>query len=305
MGFNKQTAFALFYPEPLDNVDYQNLRMSGVRRVQMFYKTALVLPRQLEELAQMGVGVTLRLEEPHMIPVAESYYNAANHASIKAGVEQIKRRVAVEAVIVGNEPEHPYKLVWGERWGNNPDQEFPNPGGRAQAHADAVAAITPVLKGAAVRVVSPGWTHKRITPRDRPEPGRMSWRELTLPAYNACDGNGAHVYAHSWVSPEDENRFLWALGEEIARCHKAVWLNETNVRAGGLDPVARMRCVRQMADLIAQRHVGGHEVPFWHDGGRVVSFCPFVSNGRPDEEWSPMIIRHPQAYFELGQWLGN
>jgi hypothetical protein len=35
----------------------------------------------------------------------------------------------------------------------------------------------------------------------------------------------------------------------------------------------------------------------------VVTFCPFTSNGRDDEEWSHLIMRSPQAYFELGQWL--
>jgi hypothetical protein len=292
MGFNKRTALQLFFPEPMDSQDYTNLRMSGIKRVQMFYKTALVLPRQLEELNRMGVAVTLRLEEPHMVLVAESYYNAATHPSIRAGVEQIKRRVAVEATVAGNEPAHGYDLTWRSRnWGNNPDAEFPNAGGRAVAHAQGVEGVTAALRGVS-NVITPGWEHKRITPRDHPQPGRMTWRELCLGAYNKCD-NGAHLYAHSMLSPEDENRFLWALGEEVARCHRAVWLNEVSVKSTALDDVGRMAKIRLMADLIAQQE--------W--GDRVVSFCPFVSNGRPDEEWSNMIMRAPQAYFELGGWL--
>jgi hypothetical protein len=291
--FTKQTALALFFPEPMDELDFQNLRMSECRRVQLFYRTALVLPRQLEVLAQMGVSVTLRLEEPSQIPISESYYSQANHGSIRAGIEQIRRKVPVQAVIVGNEPEHPYNLAWGHPWGNTPTPAFPSAGGRAQAHSDAVAALQPILKGLGVKAVSPGWTHKRITPRDDPQPGRMTWRELCAGAYNACDGNGAHVYAHNFISPEDENRYLWALGEEVARCHRSVWLNETNVNTRGISDAERMAKVRAMAELIAAQG--------W--GGRVVTFCPFTSNGRDDEEWSHLIMRSPQAYFELGQWL--
>jgi hypothetical protein len=90
MPFDKQRAFSLFFPEPMDEQDFQNLRMSEVKRVQLFYRTALVLPRQLEILAQMGIIVTLRLEEPSQIPVSESYYNHATHSAIRAGIEQIR-----------------------------------------------------------------------------------------------------------------------------------------------------------------------------------------------------------------------
>lgn len=298
--FNKRTAFQLFFPEPLDSQDYQNLRISELKRIQMYYISALNLPRQLETLASMGVRVTLRLEEPFMVPLEGSYYDPLAWPSIRAGVQHVKQRVEVEAVIVGNEPQHGYNLTWSSRnWGNLPDEMFPSEGGRASAHARGVAGIVGALRGVC-KVVSPGWEHNWKTPhsspedpRNAPEPGRMTWRELCLPAYNACDGNGAHVYALNYVSHEDENRYLWALGREVERCHRAVWLNETQVGARGLADVQRMDAVTRMGDLIAEQ--------IW--GGRVVSFCFFCSNGRADEEWSHMRVRDPKAYELLGNWL--
>jgi len=291
--FNKRTAFSLFFPEPLDDQDYLNLHICEIKRVQLFYLSALNLPRQLEVLASMGVRVTLRLEEPFMVPLEGSYYDPLAWAGIRAGVLHIRQRVEVEAVICGNEPAHGYSLTWSSRnWGNLPDSMFPNQGGRAAAHARGVAGVVAALRGVC-KVVSPGWEHKRITPRDAPEPGRATWRELCLGAYNSCDGNGSHVYGIAWLSPEDENRYLWSLGHEVERCHRAVWLNETQVGARALTDVQRMDAVMGMADLITEQE--------W--GGRVVSLTPFVSNGRPDEAWSHMRMRDPRAYERLGRWL--
>jgi hypothetical protein len=292
MPFNKQAAFQLFYPEPLSGRDYTNLATCGVKRVQLFFKSALNLPRQLEELARMGVRVTLRLEEPPMLPIPQTYYNPATHAQIREGVFAVKRLVSVEAVVVGNEPEIEYNLAWGGRWGNNPEPRYPEPGGRAWAHGQAVRGVQAALRGVC-QVISPGWSHKRVRPLDEPQPGRMTWRELTLPGYNVCDGNGAHVYAENWLSPEDENRYMWWLGEEVARCHRAVWLNETQVDTRGLPDLRQMQAVTKMADLIGSVR--------W--GERVVSFTPFCANGQPNEPWSHMIMTDPAAYEHLGRWL--
>jgi hypothetical protein len=299
MGFDKRSAFALFFPEPLDDVDKGNLLACGVKRVQLFVGVASNLPLQSDWLTSQGVRVTLRIEEPEPSrgELPGSYYSPEGRAAIMERIRAIRRRVPVEAVIIGNEPEIAYNLEWGSaNWGNNPDQWFLKPGGKAQAHMRAVDEMAARLRTEGIQPVSPGWSHQRITPRDQPQPGRAAWRELCLPSYNTMP-NGAHVYAHDWAPTphEDENRYLWALGIEVERCHQAVWLNETNVNKRSMTGVDRMRKVRLMAELIAQQA--------W--GGRIVSFCPFVSNGRAGEEWSHKIIRERQAYDELGAWLGG
>jgi hypothetical protein len=209
-----------------------------------------------------------------------------------AKIRAVKAKVPVEAVIVGNEPENDYDLTWNsQNWGNSPDAWFRQPGGKAQAHAEAVAYLVHSLQAIQIPCVSPGWTHKRITPRDSPQPGRESWRELTGYAYNACAANGAHIYQHFAVSDEDDNRFLWAIGEEIARCHKAVWLNEFNINNGG--QVERMRACIHFAELLSQQA--------W--GSRVVSLCAFVSNGTGIGYGAGYIMRDPECYQLLAEYL--
>jgi len=282
--------WALFFPAPMSGADRANLRASGVRRVQTFLTTALAHPEQLDYLAAQGVRVSLRLDEPNRGQEGSSYYNRLNHPDILAKVRAVKMRVPVEAVIMGNEPENDYDLTWNStNWGNMPDQWYRLPGGKAQAHAEAVADLAFALRGMGVASVSPGWTHKRITPRDAPQPGRESWRELTAYAYNACAANGAHLYAHDWASAEDENRYLWATGKEVARCHRAVWINETNVHKK--EDVWQMQTVIAMYQLLMAQS--------W--GSRVVSFCPFVSNtGGPGYD-SVYVLSDPAAYELLGQ----
>lgn len=278
----------LFYPAPMDGQDKANLAASGIRRVQLFLGMAGNFPDQLDYLASKGVKISLRIEEPNHGEEGASYYNRNNHGAILAQIRAVKARVPVEAVICGNEPEHPYDLTWQSgNWGNNPDTWFRGPGGKAQAHADAVGALTFALRTLQVPCVSPGWAHKRITPRDAPLPGRASWRELTAPAYNQCAANGAHIYCHDYVSDEDENRYLWAAGEEVARCHRAVWINETNVHKG--EDVWQMQSIIKMYKLLMAQS--------W--GGRIVSFCPFVANtGGPGYD-QIYVIKDPQAYALL------
>lgn len=284
-----RATLALFFPEPMDALDRQNLLTSGVRRVQLFLDTAVSHPEQLDWLAAQSVKVILRISEPDRGKEASSYYNPNTYGDILNRIRTVKEHVGVEAVIIGNEPEHDYDLTWSSlNWGNNPDLWFRAPGGKASAHAGAVAQLGNAVKALGVGVVSPGWSHKRIRPQQSPQPGRMSWRELTLPAYNACDANGAHLYADDWASPEDENRYLWALGEEIARCHRAVWVNETNVHKG--EDAWQMQSVIKMYQLIQSQA--------W--GGRMVSFCPFVSNGNGAAYDPIYIIRDPAAYAMLG-----
>lgn len=292
MGLDR-SRFALFFPQPMDAQDKANLATSGIKRIQLFLGVANNYPLQLDYLAGQGVRVTLRIEEPSSGQEAQSYYHAATHDVILSQIREVQKHIPVEAVIIGNEPEHDYDLSWQSgNWGNQPDQWYPGAGGKAQAHADAVMLLGIRLKMRGLGPVSPGWSHKRMTPRDPAQPGRATWRELCAPAYNRMD-NGAHIYALNWMGAEDENRYLWALGNELERCHRAVWINETNVGAKDLRDLERMRAVIDVARLIGSGA--------W--GNRVVSFCPFVSNGLANPSWGHMRIREPQAYAELRDWF--
>lgn len=291
---SKLDTWALFFPAPIDAVDQANILACGIRRVQTFLGTASD-PRQADNmrwLKTQGIRATLRIEEPNPGEEQGSFYDWPSQMGIMARVRNVQALVEVEAVIIGNESESPYDLTWASHnWGNIPDRTWLLPGGKAQAHNNAVTAMVSLLRPLGVHVCSPGWMHRRIRPAQPAQPGRASWRELCAPSYNACDTNGVHLYADSWSSPEDENRYLWAFGEEVARCHRAVWVNETNSNTG--TPIERMRACMRMYDLLA-RSV---------DAGRVESFCPFVSNSGGPGYGAGYIMRELVCYQELGAWL--
>ena len=297
----KQDWFALFFPEPLDNDDWTNLQISGVRRVQLFFRTAVNRPNMLPQLASMGVRVTLRLEEPGQNePLSDTYYGAGGAGMLRAQLMQIMQSVQVEAVIVGNEPEQPYDLTWQSgNWGNNPDGKWPL--GKAWHHARAFEEVRQTLADLPVRVVSPGWSCQRLTPNDRPQPGRTAWARICADSYNgtlvrdpavaAKLATGAHIYVLNWLGEEDFNRFRWEFGNEMERCHRAVWINECNTNSGA--PVERMRSVLAMADLVRAHP----------DGSRVESFCPFVSNGLGNHFRPGYIMRERACYELVAAWM--
>lgn len=309
MSLLQRARWQLFFPEPMDALDRGNLEACGIRRVQMFLDVAANMasgaggqsPDQLDWLASRGVRVTLRIEEPARGREAQSYYNPGTHGAILSKIDQVRQHVGVEAAIMGNESEHDYDLTWAStNWGNNPDQWFPRPGGKAQAHREAVLALGQAIHqrwAGAVKPVSPGWSHKRLRPKDPPQPGRQSWREIVLPAYNGMvDGrqvydpaNGAHLYADNWISEEDRNRYLWSAGIEAERCHREIWLNETNVNnvAGGT-ALEHMSVIVEMARLLSEQE--------W--GRRFVSVCPFVSNGLANA-YRPGYIMRERSCYEL------
>lgn len=299
----KQDWFCLFYPEPLDALDWVNLQTSGVRRVQLFFRTALTHLNLLQQLAGMGVRVILRLEEPGQDEsLNDTYYGAGAAARIRTQLLQIMQLVQVEAVIVGNEPEHPYDLNWRSgNWGNNPDGKWPL--GKAWQHARAFDEVSRVLIDLPLKTVSPGWSCQRLTPNDRAQPGRATWSRICTDSYNGTFirnpaggsrlANGAHIYVHNWLGEEDFNRFKWELGNELERCHRAIWINECNTNNGG--PVDRMMAVLAMADLVRAHP----------DGNRVESFCPFVSNGLGNAYPPGYILRDPECYRRVAAWMAS
>lgn len=294
---DKKATFALFFPQPMDNRDSQNLVASGVKRVQLFLGVAKNTPAQLDYLQSQGVKVTLRVEEPDAGHKTGSYYNTSNHQQLVRDVQFVRGHVDVEAVIVGNEPQGFYDLHRGSaNWGNNPEGEYPQ--GRAYEHQFALKLLRVALKDAmpSVKVVTPGYKRGRVRPEQEPEPGNFSWGRICAGEYNKCDAGGIHVYEDAWASVEDQNRFKWAVGEELDRVHTAVWLNECNINTKQVTELDRMRAVLAMYDLLAG-------LP-WANSV-ITSFCPFVSNGLSDQEWSHMIMRNWACYSLLASWIGT
>lgn len=294
MGDKQQTT-CLFFPEPLDATDEGNLLESGVLRVQLFYGVASNKTEELTWLASKGRSVILRLEEPNRdngTEIATSYYNGVARGRITERVSELADLVAIEAVIIGNEPEFQYDLTRGSKnWGNKGEPYFPE--GRVFAHQYALNEMREELASIGIASVAPGWTHKRIVPRDTPQPGRAMWGRVCTEAYNKCKAGGIHAYQHDWASHEDENRVLWWIGNELERVHTEAWWNEGNANKRAMTQVQRMGACLGMFDIVDEQP--------W--GDTFTSRCPFVSNGRLDQEWSHMIMRDRICYTVLGQWM--
>ncbi|MGA7730997.1 MAG: hypothetical protein WCD37_06955 [Chloroflexia bacterium] len=303
---NKRQTMCLFFPEPMTELDTGNVLVAGVTRVQLFLGVAHD-PRQLEQLqwlAAHGIHVILRIEEPsrdNAGEVAASYYQAGNRPEIARKIGELQARVpglVIEAAIAGNEPDIEYNLTRGSNtWGDTAEANFPQ--GRVWEHRLAVEDLRTLLTPMGVLVVAPGWSHKRLTPRDAPDPGRMTWARIVADIYNQGPV-GLHAYCINYSGPngpEDENRLLWRVGNELERIHSDVWINEINVasRLFNNRPVDRMLMVLEMYDLLAAQP--------WT--GAIRSFCPFVSNGRTDQPWSNMIMRERECYVRMGAWIAG
>ena len=306
---DKLATFSLFFPEPLSAQDRANFEMSRVKRVQLFLQVARnnpILPDQdgieeakrarlLEYLHSQGASVTLRIEEPDPGHSAASYYNESNHAGIVADFAYVNERVPVEAGVVGNEPQGFHSQQRGSpNWGNNPEPEFPQ--GRAYAHQYAVGKLRRLLKAAGYKVVAPGWKRGRVRPQQQPQPGNATWARICTDEYNACDACGAHVYEDAMQGGVDDERYLWAMGEELERIHTKAWINEGNINSPSATQVQHMEACLRMYDLLYRQA--------W-TAGVIESFCPFVSNGQPGQEWSHQIMREAECYRILGEWMGR
>ena len=302
--------WALFFPQPPDEQDLNNLAVAGVDRAYLHFWMVQEHMDALVNLGERGVRVILRIEEPspqmaYMDP--RSYYHERGPEAICATLNLYQRFADIEAVTVGNEPEHEYDLTRTARsekggWGNFPFGVWQHWAGKAGAHAEAVGRVADALYDSGVKVVSPGWTHRRITPHQPAEPGRASWARLCTDAYNRCHGGGIHLYGYGHETlhkdGEDYNRLLWALGHELERVHTEPWVLEANTdKEEGSEVEHMMWCIK-MFEAITN--------PVHSHGANLGAFIPFTSNGVPGDSWPHrFLMRDPAAYRVLGEYLST
>lgn len=303
--------WGLRFPMPLDEQDRDNLSASGARRVIIEFWQQQNHMGNLVELGQRGVSVILNVEEPdppraHIDP--RSYYHPDGARAILEALNIYRDFANIEAVVVGREPEHEYDLTWASDpaeggWGNTPWGVWKDDwAGKASAHADAFERVVEVLRRSGVKVVSPGWTHRRITPHDPAQPGRMTWARLCAVAYNKGAAGAIHLYGHGaqtlYKDGEDYNRLVWALGNERERVHTEPWIIEADTSPEQGGDVDHMNWCIGMYEAITN--------PAHANGQGLGAFIPFTSNGVPGENWPPrFLIRDPAAYQVLGAYLAT
>lgn len=234
----------------------------------------------LPQLAVMGVRVTLRLEEEG----PESYYMIDAPSRIHAALVEMRRTVAVDGVIVGNEPDNPFDLRydspdWGQGW--------------AYQHRDATERVMAALRGVGgVAIVSAGHTMRSISEDEPPAPGKTAWAEICRPAYSRMDGNAVHIYGYSWRSWVDRFRTQFALKEAAMLLHKPLWIGEFAVNTG--TQMERMTAYVEFCRVVLASE--------WMRG-RVKMLSLFVSNGTGQHYDPGFIINNRECYLALGNFI--
>lgn len=278
MGFSKDK-FTLFFSLKMDSLDFANLDASGVKQVMVTLGAAVAFPDMLTELAKRVVKLIIRCEE-------ESYYDDNAPTRTLVSLNRIKQIIPIAAVIVGCEPENPLNFQYGS----------PDWAGHVWEHRRRFDTMRLILQNGGYKVVSPGWTSRAISEDDKPQPGSTTWDEITRPVYNACDGNAGHIYEYGWDGPIDTVRFKTTLREMQRVRHKPIYLDEIGVSGRGA--IERMRAYIEIGQLLLTHPLGQ----------RVEMLCPFISGGNPGDPpvWPiGFLIREPQAYVELGQWIST
>jgi hypothetical protein len=275
MAFTRDK-FALFFSMPLDAQDWDNLTISGVKRVMLPYGIATA--EQIGLLAEIGKRVILRLDE-------SDYYHDQAPLDVAATLQRWKALLgdSIEALVCGVEPEHLTNLSYDSpTWGQD----------HARDHARRVDRVRAAVQPLNIKVVSPGWTMRTISETDPLQPGEMAWRELCAPAYHQCDGCGYHLYTYNWQSVVDNLRVYFALQKACIFWHKPLWLIEVGVGGGG--PVDRMQAYIDIANILLDP-----ALPF---NKRIEMFCPFISNGTGEAWDSGYLLRDPASYELLSHW---
>ncbi len=275
MTFNRAN-LSLFYTLPLEPVDFANLALSHVKRVQLV--AALTTDAEFKHLEQLGVThTTLRLNNAEL----------ATDASRRTWADRLRflKGYGVDVVLLGNEPDAPFDLRYGSKdWGQ----------GAAFTHAQNTEQMRQALVGTGLRVVSAAFTYRSIEEDATPQPGIEAWAEETRWAYDACDLNGYHIYLDAWDgNPINVDRLKWGLRMGWERHHKPLYCDEIGMTWG--TDVQKAQAWVDIARLLEKHPLGK----------RVEALTVFAANGDHLTWDSRFLMRDPAAYSLIGEFMAG
>src|SRR5438477_4988474 len=166
----KREGFTLFWSIPPDAQDWDNLRTSGVKRVQLV--ASFADHDTVAKLGAMGIKCAVRLDEP-------DYGDDGVRAQQRDKLAALQPLGVVDTVIIGVEPENTLNCKYGSlTWGEN----------EAWDHAAKLTAMVGLVKSLGLRTVSAGWTARGIdmnwSNAEGVQPGLYTWFEITRTAYD-------------------------------------------------------------------------------------------------------------------------
>ena len=272
--------FGLFFTLPLSRDDWENLRQSHVKTVQLVSDFARV--DTVRRMRDMGVErIVSRLTNNQFATVDER-----QHWATRLG-EQVE--AGVTDILVGVEPDNGTVPQYGEGndWGQSTAYTF-------RAAAGEMLHLLENSLPARVRYISAGMTMRSISEDEAPAPGRAVWSDICRPLFNTFDYNGAHIYQYNWLTEIDRIRFKWALKIAQEQWHKELFLDEVGVHSTQMAQLAKMRAYLKMATLLVHSRLGD----------RVSGFVPFCANGVMSQ-WAAYIIHDPLAYLDVGRFMAG
>src|SRR5262245_16699679 len=175
MAFTRSD-FTLHFSLPLDQVDWQNLRLSRVSAVMLAGIAAT--QEVVQRLRNEGINhITVRLSN-------DDVWSADKR---KAWADELAR-LRVEAVVLGTEPDNAYDLRYGHPWGEA--SAFARVTDIHQAHLEIKE------KAPHIQTVSPALTYRGHYRdwREGVQPGRYTWLEILRLSLDECDLCGLHLY---------------------------------------------------------------------------------------------------------------
>lgn len=273
--------------------DFDNLRASGVKRVQLVgpFATRDLLRRLRNDYGIRGVSIRLHDYD---------YDSSTARARWRDQVGML-RGEGLDTVVLGAEVDDRFDAKFtSPNWGEK----------RAEQIRDATHALLdewePLIDGG-LRVVAPALMYKGHYRdwREGLQPGQFRWWEIMRPAINRCHAQACHLYGAdgTWYDTKERVRTgLW-LAESLA--NRPVWLGEVNCDRGS-DVEQMLFIVRLLSLLYWTDPTHPDFGPWAGSGERLQQVVPFAANGDTKGWGSPNhLIAEKAAYELLGRFMGG
>jgi hypothetical protein len=274
MAFERSD-FALFWSLSPDSLDWSNLAASRVKTVMLPY--ALAQNPLLAHLRDAGRSVVVRLTPEDL--------QRNSGAQLRQRIATMQGIGNLRAVITGCEPEIEYNFDYGYPW--RQDQAYRE----AERSMSVLASLTGLTVPLVAAPLSPHGVGLGET--DPLYPGLFSWREILAPVYHQYQGVGVHGYTHNYQSAVDTVRLQQSLRFWASFWHKPIWVDELGINTGSWQ--TRMTGYLDTARWLCQ--------PDNPVGERVEMLAFFISNGDGKHWDASYVIREPEAYLQIGQFM--
>ncbi len=289
--------------------DWSNFEASHTKRMLLGLEVCRSSPATLTRLRNRGCSIIMRFSDEQFLQMRT--------AELISYVLDTRMHCQVDAVIMWNEGQAGYRMDYASpSWGNNPDDQYHNPGGKLLAYRSKIGLFTqaynetfPVIYGshgekigrkgpALVAGAPPCLT---TGPTRKPWPGLMAWNRVLYNSLSDCDGWAAHLYAENYHGPVDMERLQYSAQIACSLGNPPYYIDEIGILHKDPERAqveAYIDFCRWLQNPTAQEPGGV--------GSLVSCVIPFVWAGDPrgGQAWpASYLLTDPQSYALMGQYI--